>query len=165
MIKMRISDIISLGSQYLVLGIIFSVIITAAILIIYRFFLKKRSVPIKKVLPWAVFACYIIVVLGATLMMRESLWEGRKIMPLFYSYREAWVDFSAVMWRNIILNILMLVPFGFLLPLCHRIFDNIDVGECKIGYVIDSKGFYQPVYNFSCTINNQPTTIAIAAIQ
>lgn len=121
---MRISDIISLGSQYLVLGIIFAVIITAATFIIYRFLLKKRSVPIKKVLPWAVFACYIIVVLGATLMMRASLWEGRKIMPLFYSYREAWVDFSAVMWRNIILNILMLVPFGFLLPLCHRIFDS-----------------------------------------
>ena len=42
---------------------------------------------------------------------------------------------------------------------------NIEVGECKIGYVIDSKGFYQPTYNFNCMINNQATTIAIAAIQ
>ena len=121
---MRISDIISIGSRYLVLGVIVALFITAATLIIYRFFLKKRSVPIGKVLLWATFFCYIIVVLGATLMMRASFYEGRKIMPLFYSYREAWVDFSAVMWRNIILNILMFLPFGFLLPLCHRIFDS-----------------------------------------
>ncbi|MBQ6837143.1 MAG: VanZ family protein, partial [Clostridia bacterium] len=121
---MRISDIISMGSRYLVLGVIVALFITAATLIIYRFFLKKRSIPIKKVLLWATFFCYIIVVLGATLMMRASFYEGRKIMPLFYSYREAWVDFSAVMWRNIILNILMFLPFGFLLPLCHRLFDS-----------------------------------------
>ena len=42
---------------------------------------------------------------------------------------------------------------------------NIEVDDSEIGYVVDSKGFYQPVYNFSCTINNQPTTIAIAALQ
>ena len=121
---MRISDLISLGSRYLLLGIILAAFIAVSTIIIYRFFLKKRNIPIGKVLLWAVFICYIIVVLGVTLMMRASFYEGRKIMPLFYSYREAWVDFSAVMWRNIILNILMFVPFGFLLPICHRKFDS-----------------------------------------
>ena len=41
---------------------------------------------------------------------------------MFYSYKEAWNHFSAREWRNIILNIMMFVPFGFLLPLVSKKF-------------------------------------------
>lgn len=36
------------------------------------------------------------------------------------SYQDAWVNFSAAAWRNIILNICMFVPFGVLLPSCIK---------------------------------------------
>ena len=41
---------------------------------------------------------------------------------------------------------------------------NIEVRECNISYVTDSKGFYQPIYVFSCMINGKEAQIEIAAI-
>lgn len=118
---MRLSDIVSLGSRYLVLGII----AMAIVVMIYRVFLRKRDIHARKVFIWAIFICYITVVLGVTLMRRGGVYSDMKVMPLFYSYKEAWVDFSSVTWRNIILNILMFVPLGFLLPMCRRMFDSL----------------------------------------
>lgn len=44
--------------------------------------------------------------------------EYRANFKPFSSYKEAWYNFSAQEWRNLILNICMFVPFGFLLPIC-----------------------------------------------
>lgn len=118
---MRLSYIISRAGDYLLLGGAVAVMAAALFLVGY-FFIYKKLLKGKKVLRrttvlWAVvFGCYIFVVLSATLLDRGGM-EGGKVIPLFYSYREAWRDFSAVQWRNLILNILLFVPFGFLLPL------------------------------------------------
>ena len=50
------------------------------------------------------------------MLSRPGFYGNTRIYPLFYSYRDAWTDFSITEWRNIILNIAMFVPFGFMLP-------------------------------------------------
>ena len=115
---MRVQDLIALGQRYLALGIgaalVFAVIFGGIYLGFYR---GKRKVPVGRILWLMVFLCYLVVVLGVTLMDRNSYWQNSRVMPLFYSYKDAWREFSAVAWRNIILNICMFVPFGMLLPL------------------------------------------------
>lgn len=119
---MRISDIISLGKQYLFLGIVFAVILTLCILLGYLVGYKKIFKGEKKItkgmLIWfIIFVCYLVVVIGATMLSRGSWYENTKIQPLFYSYIEAWNNFEPREWRNIILNMLLFVPLGFLLPM------------------------------------------------
>lgn len=126
---MRIRDIISIGSSFITLGIIVVALI-GVILLVYNLIAKIRkhkkvSVPIGRLLLYAVFIIYIVVVIGATMLryrMYSTTGEMGEIYPLFYSYKEAWNHFSAREWRNIILNIMMFVPFGFLLPLVSKKF-------------------------------------------
>lgn len=114
---MRISDLISMGQRYLAVGLFVAAILVVAFLIIYSKLLKgKKNVTAGKILFWGLFICYMVVVLGVTLLDRGGHWQNNKMMPLFYSYKDAWVNFSATSWRNIILNICMFIPFGFLLP-------------------------------------------------
>ena len=122
---MRVSEIIGLAREYLRLGMMGAFFLLAVFLIGYFIFYRKIFKGQKKIKParflwWAVMACYMIVVIGATLLNRGSNWMTEKIMPLFYSYKDAWVDYSATSWRNIILNICMFVPLGFLLPLGQK---------------------------------------------
>ncbi|MDO5292516.1 MAG: VanZ family protein [bacterium] len=118
---MRISDLINLAQRYLTLGLVALVVMALVFVIgyflVYRRVLKgEKKVRVVRLLWWAVLICYVIVVIGATLMGRSGFWQNTKIMPLFYSYLEAWVNFSTSSWRNIILNICMFVPLGFWLP-------------------------------------------------
>ena len=119
---MRLSDVISMGGRYLLLGGILAAFVLLIILLGNRLIFKgKKTLKKSRLLWWTVFISYMVVVLGATLMERGNFWTNTKIMPLFYSYREAWVSGLAVDWRNIILNICMFMPFGFLLPLGFKI--------------------------------------------
>ena len=126
---MRIGDIISIGSSFITLGIIVVVLI-GVILLVYNLIArfrkqKKVTIPIGRLLLCAVFIIYLVVVVGAT-MLRYRMYSFAgsigEIYPLFYSYKEAWNHFSAREWRNIILNIMMFVPLGFLLPLVSKKF-------------------------------------------
>ena len=118
---MRISDLIQLGQRYFTLGIELVLVVAIALLIGYFIVYKKifkgqKKLNLVRLLWCAVFLCYLTVVVGVTLMDQSRFWRNGKIMPLFYSYRDAWVDFSATSWRNILLNICMFIPLGFLLP-------------------------------------------------
>ena len=126
---MRIRDIISIGSSFITLGIIVVALI-GVILLVYNLIAKFRkqkkvSISIGRLLLYAVFIIYLVVVVGATMLRyRMHSFAGGigEIYPLFYSYKEAWNHFSTREWRNIILNIMMFVPFGFLLPLVSKKF-------------------------------------------
>ena len=126
---MRIQTLISIGSNFIALGIVVVALI-GAILLVYNLIAKKRkrskiTIPIGKLFLYAVFIIYVVVVVGATMLRYSGLsisWESRVIYPLFYSYKEAWNHFSAREWRNIIFNIMMFVPFGFLLPFVSKKF-------------------------------------------
>ena len=124
---MRLVNIIELVKQYLLQGAILAVIAGgiagAGYFIVYKKMMKgERWIRPLNVLWAGVFFCYLAVMLSATLLDRVSGWSDTRMMPLFYSYREAWYSFSGAEWRNIVLNILLFVPFGFLLPLGIRFF-------------------------------------------
>lgn len=126
---MRLASIIQLGQRYLILGILLVVILAIGSVVgyfgIYKKVLKgKKKLSKKKACWFAVFICYMTVVLCATMLDRSNVWIHGTILPLFYSYKEAWNSFTAADWRNIILNILLFVPFGFLLPVGVKWFRN-----------------------------------------
>lgn len=123
---MRISDIMRLGKS----AIIFATIVVAFLAIIwllgYKMIYKKilhgkKQISIGRIGLVCVLAVYIVVVLYVTLL-RGGIgfggFEYRANFKPFSSYKEAWYNFSAQEWRNLILNICMFVPFGFLLPIC-----------------------------------------------
>ena len=117
---MRISDIMRLGKS----AIIFATIVVAFLAIIwllgYKMIYKKilhgkKQISIGRIGLVCVLAVYIVVVLYVTLL-RGGIgfggFEYRANFKPFSSYKEAWYNFSAQEWRNLILNICMFVPFG-----------------------------------------------------
>lgn len=114
---MKLFQVINLAREYLVLGIIDLIFIGIIYFIFFRKFLKNHmQTNIKKVIVFCILFCYIVIVIGATIFTRSGVYEHANF-NLFSSYIEAWNNYSKSYWRNIILNILMFVPFGFLLPL------------------------------------------------
>lgn len=117
---MRISDIIRMGMDYVILGIAVVLFLGVAFLLWYFLWFKKKRQGEKlnkgKVLLWAFFVIYAVVLIGAT-MLRGSYYGNARIYPLFYSYIDAWNDFSKTEWQNIILNICLFVPLGIFLPM------------------------------------------------
>lgn len=124
---MRIRDIISLFRQYLELGVALVLLLTLAFFLGYFLIYRKlckgtRKFEFKRLGLYAVFVCYLVIIFGATMLSRGDGWQGNANLHLFYSYREAWNAFSATEWRNIILNILLFLPFGCLLPFVSKRF-------------------------------------------
>lgn len=115
---MRLQNIINMAKDYLILGIILVFLISIVYLLIFKIIKKNSRKPSKrKFILSAIFICYMVVVLGATMFSRFGYGQGVASFHLFYSYKEAWNSFSKTEWRNIILNICMFMPLGFLLPL------------------------------------------------
>ena len=84
--------------------------------LLYRKLLKGQNrFPRHNIIWWGCLLFYAILVLGATLLFRVPSPEPEPVYPLFYSYWDAWIDWSMLAWRNIILNFCMFVPFGLLL--------------------------------------------------
>ena len=132
---MRISAVIQLARQYMLLGIIASIVIVTLFLIgyflVYRKLMKgTKKLKASKVGLWSIFLIYMIVVLGATIGDRVSGYESINL-HLFSSYKDVYNNFSLGEWRNIILNILMFVPIGFMIPL---IFKKCE--RCYITYLV-----------------------------
>lgn len=125
---MRLSSVLELARQYLLLGAIFAVFAAAAAVFGYFFVYKKTMKGEKRLSPammlWsAVFLCYLIVVFGGVMLSRGGIFGENSVELIpFSSYREAWITFDRGAWRNIILNIALFVPLGFLLPLGIRWF-------------------------------------------
>lgn len=118
---MSILDLVDMGSWYLKIGTAAALFMGVCMLIgyfvMYRKRLKgQRKIIWKRFLWWGILVCYLCVVLGATLFSRSEIWSNGRIEPLFYSYKDAWIHFSHLAWRNIILNFCMFIPFGFWLP-------------------------------------------------
>lgn len=132
---MRISTVIQLARQYMLLGIISSIVIVTLFLIGYFLVYRKLMKGTKKLKPskvglWSIFLIYMIVVLGATIGDRVSGYESINI-HLFSSYKDVYNNFSLGEWRNIILNILMFVPIGFMIPLISK-----KCERCYITYLV-----------------------------
>lgn len=101
--------------------------IKIAVVILFAFFIsykliyqkalhRKKKFTFKKLLSYSLLGVTIFVILYATLF-RESGLNDTPIFIPFSSYKLAWYEGNIAEWRNLILNICMFIPFGFLLPL------------------------------------------------
>ncbi len=121
------NGIYSIAKEYLLLGIIgvlfTGILFLAGYYFIYRKMFKGTKVPKGKRMFWsAVGICYLTVVLGATLLDRGGYYGNSVQLHLFASYRQAWYRGSVIEWRNLILNILLFVPMGIILPMISEWF-------------------------------------------
>lgn len=118
---MLIESIVNLAREYLLTGVIL-VLAVVALFIVYRVTIGKRGdkehkkINWKRLIWWFVFLCYIFMVFSATMFNRTDMHDNEFIRPLFYSYKAAWNGWIESEWRNIILNYILFVPFGILLP-------------------------------------------------
>lgn len=103
----------------LVAGVLFAVAVTAAYFIHKRKFHGEKKFPWGKVLLWLMFIGYLVIVLYATLMRMSGV-RAQYNLHLFKAWREAWNDYSVKKLANVLLNVAMFVPFGFLLPLLWK---------------------------------------------
>ena len=108
----------------LVLVLLAGVLAAAGLVIAFFVHKKKykgeRKFPWGKVLLWLIFIGYLVAVLYLT-TFRTSL--NRSVnLHLFRAWREAWNAYSQHRWLNVLLNIAMFGPLGFLLPLLNKKF-------------------------------------------
>lgn len=76
-----------------------------------------KKYPWGRVLLWLVFLGYLIVVVYATMLRWTGFFHREWNFHLFRAWREAWNNFSVKNWANVLLNVAMFAPLGFLLPL------------------------------------------------
>lgn len=122
---MRVSNLISFGIE----AIIFTLVIVVFLLIVWGIGYKliyqkimggKEKLCIKQIIPKALLSVVILVILFATLLSGRM--GGGIVLEPFSAYKQAWYFFNLSEWRNIILNICMFIPFGFILPFAIKQF-------------------------------------------
>ena len=121
---MRISDIFNFLKEYLALGILGVLIIGLLFFIGYKIIYQKllhgkKKIKYKKLILCGISICYFSVIFGAVFLNRSNVY-GIINLHIFSSYIEAYHMMSSSLSRNIILNILLFVPFGILLPLYNK---------------------------------------------
>lgn len=80
----------------------------------------KRKFPLGRAVAVLALAGCTASILYLTLLRAE---EGAAVnLHLFRAWREAWNTFEFKPWANVLLNVLMFVPFGALLPLSFKVF-------------------------------------------
>lgn len=126
---MHINDILWLLRNYIILAIKVLIPILAIFLIGYFLVYKKllkgtKTIKKSQILLYAVSICYVVIVIGATFFSRmpSETYNDRMNLNLFSSYVEAYHDIGVVLLnnvllRNLILNIMLFIPLGFLLPM------------------------------------------------
>lgn len=122
---MRISEIVGLLKKYIVLGIVAIIFLGLLFFIgykiIYQKILKgKKTISKKNMLLYGISICYAIIVFGAVFLSRGGSYYGIANFHLFNSYREAYHKMEIALFRNIILNILLFMPLGFLIPIYSK---------------------------------------------
>lgn len=126
---MRLSSVMDLLTEYLVLGaavvLMLGVLFFVGYKLVYQKMLKgEKRLAGKQIFLGAVTLGYACVVLGAVFLSRGRMY-GAANLHLFSSWREAWNLMEAGAFRNNVLNILMFVPLGFLLPFYGETFKKL----------------------------------------
>lgn len=127
---MLISQILWMFKQFLVFAILGLSALTLLFSIIYFFIYKKllkgkKRICFKSATIIVIFVGYILMVLYATWFSRSPSGYSSVNLNLFSSYVEAWNNCTLRSWQLLILNIVMFVPFGILLPLVNNKFRKI----------------------------------------
>lgn len=154
---MRIASIIHMAREYFLLGL-FSVSIGISIFLTIYFLIYKKimkgtkKLKASKILLWSIFLIYTVIVLGATFIHRTPVMHENINLHIFSSYIKVWNRFSLLELRNIIFNILMFLPFGFVLPLlfkkCEKFYITYFLGLCmtisiEVLQLISKRGIFE----------------------
>lgn len=102
-------------------GIAAVAVLAAAYLIHKRKYKGKKKFPWGKALLWLMFVGYIAIVVSATILRGTGGYREWNL-HLFRAWREAWNNYSVKNWANVLLNVAMFAPLGFLLPLLGKKF-------------------------------------------
>ncbi len=118
---MQMSNILNLLKSYLLLGIAVILFISIIFLIGYGLIYRKimngrKTINKKRLFLYGIMICYLTVLIGAVFLSRNAGVYGDVNLHLFSSYKEAYHKMKESLFWNIILNILLFVPMGFLLP-------------------------------------------------
>lgn len=86
--------------------------------LIYKCVLKgEKHISAGRGCLYILFITYIFIVAAATILLRKNNDGVMRInLQPFIQYRTAWYSCSMREWRNILLNIIMFIPLGFMLP-------------------------------------------------
>lgn len=118
---MRLTYVFQLGKQYAVFGFV-AAIVSILLMAFGSAIYFKRSNQENRKFPWTkfvaggLFVFYFSIVLGATMLNRGQYEHGMTQLGLFETYKDAWYEADMVEWRNLVLNVMMFCPIGFLLP-------------------------------------------------
>lgn len=155
--KLRITSIIHMAREYFLLGL-FSVSIGISILLTIYFLIYKKimkgtkKLKASKILLWGIFLIYTVIVLGATFIHRTPVMYENINLHIFSSYIKVWNRFSLLELRNIIFNILMFIPLGFVMPLlfkkCEKFYITYFLGLCmtisiEVLQLISKRGIFE----------------------
>ena len=104
----------------LLAGILAVIALAAAYFIHKRKYKGEKKFPWAKVFLWLVFIGYLLIVIYATMLRWSGFFHREWNLHLFRAWREAWNNFSVKNWANVLLNVAMFIPMGFLLPLLGK---------------------------------------------
>lgn len=103
----------------LIYGIILALPVSVIVFLVsYLSMRHKHNILWNTILFRCMFAFYLGVLFAITFLGRADV-EGVSFIP-FTSYIEAWEKSSLIAWRNILINIVLFVPFGFLISLTFK---------------------------------------------
>lgn len=147
--RMRPSQVIRLATQYMVFGVVGALLTIFFLLLFWRKRQQKRPLTTKEI-PWSVFGAagiligYLIIVAGATLVSRGRYEQSLAQLKFLETYEEAWYNADIAEWRDLILNIFMFIPIGFLFPFLRNYFKKWWVtylGGFCLTFMIESTQF------------------------
>ena len=122
--------------RYFVLALLAGLFALGVVLVFRSFYRRKFGkdvkFPWKRVLLPLLFLGYLALVFFVT-NFRTGYMRREANLHLFRAWREALNNFSQHRWLNVLLNIAMFGPFGFLLPLLSR--------KCRKWYLTIPAGF------------------------
>lgn len=118
---MMVLQIIQIIVKYILLGIMFGIIIFSILSIGYFIGYKKlmrgtNNLKLSKIGLYSILIIYLMMLLDVTILSRNPMY-GDIPIEVFTSYKNAVYSGECT---NIILNILMFAPFGFILPVLFK---------------------------------------------
>lgn len=126
---MRLQEIVGIvigNFTFALVALVFlGVIFFMGYFVIYKKLFKgKKSLSKRQLLTGGLLIGYLIMVVGVTLLNRGGSYHGGMSLALFSTYKEAWHSYSVRYWQFVILNIVMFIPLGILLPMLHPLFQK-----------------------------------------
>ena len=144
---MQTFAILELLIEYILIGL--KVLIPAILLFFisyYVFYIKifkgTKRIKVSKIFLFSISIIYLIILFKATLRVDSFSTYGSSVLNLhlFSSYKEAYhnidvIWYKNILFRNIILNICLFIPLGFLLPFYSKKLQKLWM-TVLIGFVV-----------------------------